>query len=419
MSWSEKNMDELFKEAYSHQAVPEFKEAFFDEVADLLPPEKKRRLPFFWMFSGLFAVVASIGLLWFFNGNTGKDTLVAKNDKSGDKVSVQKKQAAQPISENQGEKVQQAEQGNQQNTSNKIADKYDIPPTRSSAPPVWTRYDNAIDNGLIRPKTTATDDQIVATGSSPATNASSEINTDEPLTLSLTKLNHHPILPFNTEVDSILDSFITIVPKIPNTHKIAFEMAAGLNQSFVKPLPGHRAYGQNFAIGLSYNFQFKQNFIQQKLTYGLIMPGEMELNRSSKVYGFDATHYSQQIRFKSINTINYTLSFGRQVKSNRFSMDLSPYYVMGSFVQFQNTKNSETTAKETVFQNSIGLKRFGLMAGLSYEKQLRPSTFIGINVSGTIINPIDQTKFVNQQQNFALFTQINFKQYFSFKCKKH
>lgn len=427
MSWTDDEIDALFKETAKHFRTPPYQDSFFDEIEPLLPVQKKRGRRLFWLLGSLL-VTGSSGVLFVLitrnepagSGNRAAGAQMANHivlqTKPAEQINPvnggQAQSGLNAITEPDKEQRQYPEKNRDsqfKNTAHELEDdastgnkpQHEIQETLSISDKPETDYlASETDPDVSRTKETEDETEEKQNLRMP------EEEPFIPSGLHLLSLHEPFAADFKKEIQALS------LPGMNRKHYLSLETGIGFTENFIKMDNASQHPMPSAQLGLSYRFGTKKLFYSAGLSWANFRPNNLILNRQSKVYGFDVNYYNQAIDYKWITILELPLVIGKKFGNQSISFGAAPSLVLGSMIDFTNTQNDIVTEQDRVYGNLFGLKRYAASVSLAYDLSIAQNLDLGVKISNLIVNPLDDSKFIGQLNKNPFQAQITLKKHF-------
>ncbi|MFN5417153.1 MAG: hypothetical protein ACK5B9_08865 [Flavobacteriia bacterium] len=407
MSYTDEEIDKLFREAGLNQKAPVFQDSFFEEVEALLP-QKRNRKGIFWMLGLMASLLVGIGTFLGINYSDSKTQIVKSNLKNANKI-IATNSNIQSNSNNLTTEIKNSSADvflNKAGFENKYSSNKLAKTSNSFKDKKYTTHffennaitTNALNNLIIESEDKASKDEKSLDG----------IENNE---VSLAKLPAQNYGLNQSYGELLANPFPLKTAKL----FLTASLASGFSENFLKKVPaiGKPVFVNTIGLNLRYNFR-KYN-LSAGIQYSNYQTHELDLNRSSKVYSFEVTKYNQTIDYKWISTIQLPISIEKDFKNHTLAFGIDPSIVLGSCVDFSKNQNGIIMEDARYYSNMIGLRRFYLGAHISYDLKLAKDYAFGIKISNQLINPLDISKFEGEINKNPFQAQLTIKKYFKIK----
>ncbi|MCE3295990.1 MAG: hypothetical protein K0R65_1704 [Crocinitomicaceae bacterium] len=449
MSWTDDEIDALFKEIPTQHKPSPFQDSFFDEIEHLLP-KKRRKTGLFWVLGS--ALVALMTTFIYSDALPGK-TQLADSKLTGTLNPGQKLTASlntlSPLNENENQNEtagstagkQGADAGQNEFTYTKQTRKANKPATANTNNTQPVSRSSQQSSG--EQPAEATDDlSLSGSHETAALESRNEdegvhVNPDESSKLSEenegvngrtddTQQRPEFISPlitsrlsllapqyFNTDSEKQIQALY--LPMLHRKHFLTVEAGAGFTENFIKMENSSQRPMPTASLGLSYQYRTKGLYYSAGFNWMNFSPNSLNLTRESKVYGFEANQYSQNIDYKWITMMEMPLTVGKRFRNSGVSLGISPSLVLGSMVDFTKTQNGNVTERSTIYGNMLGLKQYAASVNIAYDLQIARNLDFGVKISNMLLNPLDETRFIGQLNKNPFQAQVTLKKHFRIK----
>lgn len=408
MSWSDEEIDGLFREAASRAEVPPYQDSFFDEIAHLLPEQKKKRRGIWW-FIPLGILVLGSSAAWVLLADKDSDksvlTVATTNDESNklDPAKTIVDQDHQTTTTN----VVQASSENSKEHSDAAIEAF--------AKELFKSTDSDYLIGSWNPLFV----QGRAEGFHPEmlNNPAAEIIPEQkPIREDLISDLHLNILPYSMPLSEVESNELQVAfPfKFAKRHHLYLGASAGLSEAYV--LNGSSTRAMPVAsLDFGYQYRKKMYSFEIGLSFSSVKPSDLTLNRSSKVYGFDVNYYSQSIKYRSISCLELPMTLRRNMGNHSFGIGVAPSFMLGSVIDFTKVQNGKEIENSRIYGNKLGLNTWGLKPHFNYLFRIHEQFELGVQMNVQLIQPIDDSKFIGERKQLPFSGQITFRKYFTIK----
>jgi hypothetical protein len=426
MSWTDDEIDSIFKEI-PHLKPSPYQDSFFDEIEPRLPQKRSKKGLFWVLGSALVALMTT-----FINSDftpakeRSSDKKQASNTMAAQRQAVALElnpsntaETANPVNSGQSSESQFAQESREESNAFRNAAE---PAQNPLSVDMNEHYETfsitdmellAVNDENENENESENESEIVE-GSSVAHEVESERVKPEfisPLITSGLRLLHPE--PFTSNSQKEIQALY--LPMLTKKHYLTLEAGTGFTENFIKMENSSQKPMPTANLGLSYQYRSKKLFYSAGLNWMNFSPNSLVLNRESKVYGFEVSHYTQNIDYKWITMVEMPLSIGKHFRNHTFSIGVAPSLVLGSMVDFTKTENGVVTEDSRIYGNMLGLKRYSVSINLAYDLRIARNLDFGVKVSNMLINPLDETRFVGQLNKNPFQAQITLKKHFRIK----
>ena len=439
MSWSDKEIDEVFREASNSMKTPIYQESFFDDIESLLPQQKSKK-GLFWMIGGISSVLILVGIFVGFELTKSESNLISTNKKSVD--SSENSLSNNNINSIEDSQISEISDIQKEKPNSILNNKSKIATESNLKPLVENTKNNKIGNSAAKSRfeyladktieTITEEEKLVwndiETGTVVETNEKFISQIKDEIIISV-KISSEKIVEERTFVgnlpyvslanpvflpNEILEVSALILPIKKKKHFLFLDLDFGFSESFVTTTPASRPM-KTFALGAGYQYRNNGFAYEIGLNFMNYNPSELNLTRQSKVYGFEVNKYSQNIDYKLISTLELPIMISKRTKNHQFGIGISPTFVLGSVINFTKIENDVETVNERVYGNKLGLTNFGLKPQISYSLLLKNNFQIGAKISVNALNFLDESKFVGTTNQLPFQAQLSIRKNITLK----
>ncbi|MCO4815169.1 MAG: hypothetical protein KC454_10675 [Flavobacteriales bacterium] len=431
MSWSDKEIDNLFKENAYIKSF-EYKDEYWKEMEAMLPSKKGK--DFLWMFTS----IAFIGLL-FMSEVIGENGINSKSQVNDSLIAESYSQ--QSLNENKSEVIddevvsEQMEQMEEMSANNESNDSSNL--DNSSVEKPEKAISNAINGSAtsidLDEKTTNTTSAVSIITSNKRENNISvnsdlisvvDDSGDGTIKNNQSTNNHNfniqevlslkPLINIEGSVSlrEIQSSEAPIASPIkPIQAKVYIAALGSLSQSMITPSD---KVSSSFGLGAGVQFR-KGGFLFNLGLNGTIgIHNDILLSRESKVYGFGSTFYKYELKYNNIYSLEGDLAVGFQLRKSIFSVGVRPSYVVGTKVGMRTEENGTSFNQESYYGYLDGINRFGIKPMIGYTYKFGSSLTLGLNLGMQLMSLV-KDDFVNGVSNkFPIDGQLILKKTLNF-----
>lgn len=430
MSWSDKEIDNLFKENADVKSF-EYKDEYWKEMEAMLPSKKGK--DFLWMFTS----IAFIGLLLTSEiiGENGINATSQVNDsliaESYSQESLKENKSEVKDDEVVSEQMEEMSVNNESNDSSNLDDS-----------PV-EKPEKAISNAINESATLIDlDEKTVHTTSAVSIITSNKLENnisvnsdlisvvdnsgDGTITIENNQSANNEFIPIqevlslkpliNIEGSVLLreiqSSEAPIASPIkPIQAKVYIAALGSLSQSMITPSD---KVSSSFGLGAGVQLR-KGGFLFNLGLNGTIgIHNDILLSRESKVYGFGSTFYKYELKYNNIYSLEGDISVGYQLRKSIFSVGVRPSYVVGTKVGMRTQENGAGFNQESYYGYLDGINRFGIKPMIGYTYKLGSGLSLGLNVGMQLMSLV-KDDFVNGVSNkFPIDGQLILKKTLNF-----
>ncbi len=430
MSWSDKEIDEVFREASNSMKTPIYQESFFDDIESLLPQQKSKK-GLFWMIGGISSVLILVVIFIGFEVIKSESKLISSNkktvDSSKNSLSNKKNNSTEvnqiaKISDLKKEKSNSILKYKSKNTTesnlkplventknNKIGNSDDESIFQYLADKIIetiTEEEKLVWNDIETETVVETNENFISQNEEGL--IISNENSIEKRIEERTFIGNLPYYSLANPVfisENLLEVSAVVLPIKKKKHFLYLDLDFGFSESFVTTTPASKPT-KTFALGAGYQYRNNVFAYEIGLNFMNYNPSELNLTKQSKVYGFEVIKFSQNIDYKLISALEIPFVISKRTKNHQFGIGISPTIVLGSVTDFTKTENDVETFNERVYANKLGLTNFVLKPQISYSVLLQNNFQIGAKISVNAVNFLDESKFLGSTNKFPFQAQI-------------
>lgn len=165
------------------------------------------------------------------------------------------------------------------------------------------------------------------------------------------------------------------------------EVNGGLSQSLVTPSD---RISSNLGLGLGMQFQ-KGRYSLLTSLYGQISDhSDLLLTKEAKVYGFGSNVYRYTLKYTQLYSIEANISMGCRLGRHQIFAGVRPSYIVGTKVGVSLHEEEVQMDRQTEYGNFTGIKRFGLKPTIGYAYDLPRNFTIGLNLGIQTMQSVDE-----------------------------
>lgn len=445
MSWTDKELDKLFKSAADAQKVT-YQDSYWDEMNALLGEEKKRKGAFLWWLTGAGVMIGLIVTAVFMFTSKGVNN---------QQIAIQTATTETLSNENSAQESVSKEQST--NTTTEGALVKDVPQLKTNTEKQSQSYSsqkstNQVDMNTVKKdlsgeevasSTTLKENENneVATNAISAQEANSDLINDETLTrgdfgnqiepsnivssvepqtdqIELDALDERT--DFNMATQYLYDQVNPIDYLFAPRRKVGFytELNGGLSQSYLITNEHNWGYAANFSAGIEYYqkaWQFAGGIGMRFEHYSNIV---RHYERNSYSYGLvqeaQDNAYDQFLRLEAPFSMAYAL------KKFEIRAGITPSFLIGTRKE-NNLNNSNSIAFNTFesnnettseFVRSEYFKPFGLQSQFGIGYAILPKLTLNLNTRIHLINPIQVDHFIGEYKSLPMTLEIGLRKRF-------
>ncbi len=419
MSWTDEEIDKLAREGAANSSV-EYKNEYWTEFEAMLPASGKKDV--LWFFTA-FLFVGLLGTSFVMNGLRNDAEIQTAQNSVQNSESIQKIENAE--SEASFSTISTTESVNPSSTESESKDNAQLKSEsetrvnksikKSAQTPINSSSSHQKD-GEEQPK----DSQILITDiqkdklESSALQADIKSNTDKnsiELETAVSSLSLRGLNEFQTN-PTLMTSMDFSKQKMPARASFYVSGFGGLSQSLITP---SKDISTSFGIGIGAQIQKGKFSFTTGLNGVWSNHKDLNLSRSTKVYGFGSNEYNYQFKYKQVYLVEAELSAGYKMGKHLINLGVRPSFIIGTKVAVAETVNNEKKIERNEYGYVDGLNRFGIKPTLGYSFDVTPSFKIGLNVGVELMSKIQEGYLVGSNNRFPIDGQLYLRKSIRFK----
>ena len=427
MSWTDEEIDKLAREGAANSSV-EYKNEYWTEFEAMLPASGKK--DFLWFFTA-FLFVGLMGTSFILNGLRNDTTLQSARITNA----VVKTESIQNI-EKAINQIEISDVTTSENNTNSESEQVNVTSkeenrrtnSESGQAPVSTKTvstEKAYNSNKTAKKeplaTTPSNDGNKSIESRYSEAPSSKQSEDDRLADLNSNSNSNEtsvsVLPFRGLNEfgvssSLIPAMDFSKQKLPARASFYVNGFGGLSQSLITP---SKDVSTSFGLGLGAQIQ------KGKFTFTTGVNGvwsnhkDLNLSRSTKVYGFGSNEYNYQFKYKQIYLIEGELTAGYKMGKHLINLGVRPSFVIGTKVGVVQSVNDEKTIDRNEYGYVDGLNRFGVKPTIGYSFDITPSFKIGVNFGVELMSKIQEGYLIGSNNRFPIDGQLYLRKSIRFK----
>ncbi|MEJ6616735.1 MAG: hypothetical protein QNL61_07470 [Crocinitomicaceae bacterium] len=434
MSWTDEEIDNLAREGVANSAI-EYKNEYWTEFAEMLPVSGKK--DFLWFFTA-FLFLGLLGTSFVFNGLLGNTNVQASNEIRIINESRVTDKVTQTVEKTEFE-LNEADV-----TASEINEVMDNNTNATSENSIGIKNVNnsKLNNGVAQRKQNSSLKQVTkAPLNNKQIKPSSNIELGDPESKtnqifgglehdkqnSISQSTKNPVtenevtpvseLPFRS-----LNEFTTSASLMPAIERNKQKLTAmvtlyigafgGISQSLIMPSSD---VSNSFGLGIGAQIQ------KGRFTFTTGVNGvwsnhkDLNLSRSSKVYGFGSNEYNYQFKYKQIYSLEAEITAGYKLGRHLINVGARPSFFVGSKVGVIETIDDKKTIDRNQYGYMDGLYRFGIKPTIGYSFDITASFKIGVNIGFEMMSKIKEGFLVGNNNRYPIDGQLYLRKSIRFK----
>ena len=431
MSEKDENIDQLFSDAAQSQNSPEYNEAYWTEINNVLDARDRKRKGFiWWSIAGSFMV--GLLVLALLPVSTPNEDIVLYKKINATDLEIQTASLTQEF----------AFQNAFPHTFNE--NKKEFNNTRSNKTASFTTKKGSL-NDLENAKTNK---KFAASNQNTVQQNPSKVTLNQAKTEDYTiKQNANPVSPYSSEDSDLLEveesilateenravhdkntlnaenaeeeskSVVSVLPilypktQLNNTKehteaisvvtgdnnrspfKLYTKFSAGLMENYKTARPYESGA---FNLSLNIEANFSDVLIRTGIGTQLTTNADLILSQRTKVYGFSVTSHQNDLSYQQLIDVYVPVEFGYKYKSTSFGIGAQVNYLVNTSMDLNQYENSQLVNTQKYRGHKNGLNSFTTQAYLWIEQEFTPRFAAGIKVGTNISGRINKNKYFNE-----------------------
>lgn len=435
MSWTDEEIDKLVQDASNAQKVT-YKDAYWQEMEDMLDVKPKRKIVGWWWFAPILVVGALVGGFLYSSNSTGtqvsnENELSASNaslNESTEQSNETNEASQNELNSIETELIYENEVNNSVNSN--LAE---INNSETSSSNIKTQKRNT--SNSLKSKQTSIETGIqVSTNSSieSSTKKVSRENQFEP-EIYVGNENHQfeqqaeavsiaQLSPFDWSNEISKDAIYphNDLPIFPRNHLGFYaEVNGGIGQSYQKTAANNELYQLGVNAGLEYHRRhwvfgagigLRQQFVNN-----------LELHNRRAYYSFGLVTMDQEMAYDQMIFADLTFHTNYVLGKSAFGISVTPTYLLGARLKYTQTseemmgnEQSIQTLEErkSTFVSSENFQKFGFNSGIHYNYLIRNNLLLNVELSTRLGKQLLISNFDGEKRNFPMLIEIGLKHKF-------
>lgn len=414
MNLNDENIDQLFRKSAENVKAPEYSDAYWAEMNQMIDAEEKnRKRLMIWTFFGTIGA-ALVALLLFFN-----------NETTNLNSSYQISENSNPAQNEASDAITNHSSASADFSQKKIDPNQDLTSIDGNSKTL-----NKIEVEKYSPKIDKKASKTNKTFNLSSNNSNKTEGFDKVINQK-TKNNSKKVL-VNAKNKTFISTESNIaIQKLP-AKLIGFETSSETEENLIPPKnisnQLHVSYHAEAAFGVSESYQnnttspwrFSVSGLA-RLEYGQLVvntgigvqvesPANLQVTERAKVYGFGLKNYENTLNYKSFTQVFIPLEVGFKSNNSTFGVGGQFHSIVGTRMSLTSKVNQEITAKKDFNNQMAGLNRFSGNFYLFIDQQLTDKISAGVRVGSAIGSRIADSHYFNSVTNDQpIFGQITLK----------
>lgn len=431
MSWTDEELDTLFKEAADKQSVP-FHPEYWEEMEAMLGQKKKRRFGiWWWTTAGVILLLGGSGLFYLMNGNkelgSGEKQLIANEEIVHNDNPIEKSGQVDPelVNSLEGDsfaiisplgssnnKAQRSVETAHDSESSKLKVAVDSQAPNNllivSAENTTEKLEQntlVADNHVAIVEVQQNDETIEENKAGSLYNPIT--NTDQ------AEISNVDVLPFKA-INSFDHSEVQLAPFVVQNFderlQLFLEAGGGLQQAYVVNTPIMSTW--NFGGGVRFNWS--KLSLNTGISFSTALAKDFEWNQRKTVYSFGASTINTTVSYDRLYQLNAPLSLAYKLGNrHELALGVETNYNFACRMKFTKMEDEPTAlsvskdSEQLYYVRSGKLRSLNFSPSLEYRYYLLPRISMGIKLSTLLLEPVKEPVFTNESRALPFQTNLN------------
>lgn len=428
MNLNDKNIDQLFRKGADNMEAPEYNDAYWDEMSQIIDADAKSRKKLIaWVFSGVLGVAVIVFLLFLNIVQLNEEaTFVSSNteitEQLDEKITTSKNDASNSefhdgMSEKNTQKLVAKDDINDK-TPRSNFEKSETATNKESLSRDKTNKEDRNTSVKVDKRSSDQLDATIGQNQHKSSTTPSDFKTDnktianlnDPLTAeySTSSVNTLPIKLIAMETNLEVDQNLISIKNLMNRWRVSYhaEAAFGVSESYQSNTSSPWRYNAAGIIRLKYN----QLVIHTGFGVQVESPANLQITERAKVYGFGLNNYENILNYKSFTQLYIPLEIGYKSNNSTFGIGGQFHTIVGTRMSLTSKVNQEITAQKDFNNQTAGLNRYSGNFYLWIDQQLTDKISAGVRVGSAIGTRIADSHYFNTLTNEQpIFGQLTLK----------
>jgi len=400
MSWTDDEIDKLFKEA-SEQPAFEYKASYFQAIEEQLPVKKSRRIGLWWWTANVF-LLTFVGMFFI-----GRDELSALKliEKTGMNTNYRIPTNGNLTSALENTNIQET---GSQNVS--VANRNELNSQNELIPSNNLLSASNESQALILPENAF--DYTIKKTSEYSEKSEDKLIVAEEVTSEIDRL---PLLDIARGFDGSGEQLelTSVKPKfVKNSFYLGIN--AGEEQAWSRDKSIDQKIHETFGIEVGYTIPLKRFTFSAGLGFQTTTLKDLKINERTKIYDFGSTILNNSYQFNSICALTVPMEVSKSFGRHNLAIGITPSVNVFTHVRHYQEIDGMESLNERGVTNSALFNRFGLSPHVSYGLSLTKSIQVGLNVQVQLLQPISSQRFVGEATKMPIGAQLFLKKSINF-----
>ncbi|MEN9999014.1 MAG: hypothetical protein RI922_2004 [Bacteroidota bacterium] len=403
MSWTDDEIDKVFREAAEHP-VFEYQASYFQDIEKQLPIKKGRKIGWYWWTANVF-IVGFISLVFLGNWSAKNDGKIAtvetpkvEKDILVAQTTVLKSQRTRSTGFTTTSSVNSIDRIGQ-STKNQQIGKNSTPKKEvvETKLPSSIRLQDVLHREVLKTE-----------------NLDSEIETLS-LTENYASLDASLLLlelePFGFENQQLANNLYPL-KKIKNSFYIG--MNAGVEQAWTSNKLESSSMNSRISFELGYRIPMRNFQFSAGLGIEATKLDDLRIKERTKLYGFGSSILENSYQFNSIYSLIIPVEISKSFGRHSIGFGLVGEMNVFAHASHEKTVDGIRTANATGFTNVDLFNRFNVIPSLSYSLALTDKLQLGLALQAQLIQPLNSDRFIGAPTKLPVSGQMFIKRSLKF-----
>jgi len=400
MSWTDEEIDNLFKEA-SEQPAFEYKASYFQAIEEQLPVKQSRKIGL-WLWTANVFLFTFLGMVFI-----GRDELSALKlvEKTGIYTNYRFPANGNLTNTLENTNIQETgynnlsvATGGEMDSKNELNPSTNLLHATKEANSLSTQ-ENAF--GQTNKKTSEFSE-----------NSEDKSIVTEEVTYEIDRLPLQDLVSVldhsggQSEMNSVKPKFVK------NSFYIGIN--AGEEQAWSRDKSIDQKIHETFGVEVGYTIPLKRFTFSAGLGFQTTTLKDLKINERTKIYDFGSTMLDNSYQFNSICAITVPMELSKSFGRHNLALGVTPSVNVFTHVRHYQEIDGMESLNERGVTNSSLFNRFGLSPHVSYSLSLTESIQVGLNVQVQLLQPISSQRFVGEATRMPFGAQLFLKKSINF-----
>lgn len=393
MSWTDKELDDLFKEASGSETF-EYNRAYFKDIEAQLPLRKKRKGIFWWI--GGTGTLLFVGFIFTLVGLPGKTN-----------VKHVQTNITKQIGNKRFDKIETRQELENNELSTDAATVKSVLNEKSSSKWVVLQKDVAKDFLLTEKENQSS--LITASNLNQAINTETEL--EDTYNYSLQTLNLNSL---NTMTSELLQSNWPSFIKTKQGSSFFAEITSGIGQSPIQSTENGSSQSFSWAISAGYEYRRKSWSFAAGMGMTESYFNNVYIKERTTVYGFGANTLDNEYRFSSLFSLSLPVSASFRIGQHELVGGMNTIIPISAGLKYTEFIDGNIAQQNEGFTNPNFFRKVLFEPTIGYRFSLGNDWQIGARVGVLLMNPLNSDRILGERTATPLSGQITLRKTFEY-----